>query len=79
MLLITRRFPLTPQQQPFFRAQALSIDIADREAQNECPNQPQNDLAIAIHHILRANIRQMYTPSLDKRQGNIDVLEALDA
>jgi len=66
MLLVTRRLPLAPQQQPFLGAQALCIDITDRKSENQRPYQAQNDLAIAIDHILRPNIRQMYPSSFDK-------------
>ena len=78
-LIIARRLPLTPQQQALARTQALIVDVADGEAQDQGPDQAEDDLAIAVDDVLGADVGQLDLAALDEVEGDVDVLEALDA
>ena len=76
-LFVACCLPLAPQKQTFLRTEPLLVDIADREAQNQCPYQPENDLAIAVDHIFCAYVDHLYAPALDEVQTFVRIFEFL--
>ena len=76
---VTCRFALTPEEQSFFGAQPFFVDVADGEAQDQRPYQTEDDLAVAVDNVLRADVGQLYFASFDEVEGFVDVFEALDA
>ena len=61
----------------FSRTQTLIIDITDREPRDQCPDQTQDDLLIAVYNILSSNVRQLDLSALNEIQRNVDILELL--
>lgn len=65
-LVVTSSFSLTPQQQSFFCAQTLLVDVTDGKAQNEGPDETKNDFPVAVDNVFCADIRQLDAPAFDK-------------
>jgi len=77
--VIARRLPLAPQQQALLRSHALLVDVRDGEAENEGPDQPEDNLAVAIHDVFRPDVGHLDAPRLYEVEREIGVFEALDA
>lgn len=70
---------MTPQEQTFLRAQPFGVDVGDGEAQDERPDEAEDDLPVAIDDVFGADVGKLDGARADVCEGEVDVLEALDA
>lgn len=78
-VLVSQSFPLTPQQQPFFRMTPFLVDICDTEPQYETPNHSQDQFSIPIDDIFGTNVGQVNSHLFDPVEGLFRVLHLLDS
>lgn len=48
------------------------------EAQDDCPDKAQHQTVIAINNVMRAHVLQVYPLLLEKLQGLVHILQAVD-
>jgi len=78
-LIIASRLALTPKKQALLGRHALLVDVVNGESKNECPYKSEDNLPVTVHNVLCTNVRHLNATHLDEVEGQIGILEALDA